>query len=417
MSTEQDVLFEPVSPSLDMAGMEDGILDGWKREHTVEQTFAANAERPQPYVFYEGPPTANGKPGIHHVLARAVKDLYCRYNFMTGHSVDRRAGWDTHGLPVEVQVEKQIGSTGKKDIEAYGVAAFNKLCRESVFTHIGDWKQLTERMGFWVDFDRAYITYKNEYIETEWWILKNLWERGLLTQNFKTTMHCPRCNTSLSDHEVSQGMKEDVDDPSIYVKFAADGDSLVERGVIDASESRPVFFVIWTTTPWTIAANVAVALAGDARYALAEQLDDDGNPVEPAALLIVAEPLLDSVFGEGKWRTVKSVAARDLVGATYRPCLEGRVESEGLSNIVLIDEIVEISDGTGLVHIAPAYGDLEIGQRHGLALKHSVDPDGTVVSDVRVPGAEEPAEFAGVFFKTADKEIIKHLKQDRKSVV
>ena len=412
MSTaDQDVLFEPVSSSLDMAGLEDGILEAWKSAHTVEQAFAENDKRSEPYVFYEGPPTANGKPGIHHVSALSVKDLYCRYNFMKGYAVDRRAGWDTHGLPVEVQVEKQIGSTGKKDIEAYGVAAFNKLCRDSVFTHIGDWKQLTERMGFWVDFDRAYITYKNEYIETEWWILKNFWERGLLTQNFKTTMHCPRCNTSLSDHEVSQGMKEDVDDPSIYVKFRADPDDLVAKGLIEASESRPVFFVIWTTTPWTIAANVAVALAGDATYVLAEQLDEDCTPVEPNELLVVAEPLLDSGFGEDRWRVVKKVSAQDLVGATYQPCLEGRVESEGKSNIVLIDEIVEISDGTGLVHIAPAYGDLEIGQRHGLALNHSVDPDGTVVPEVRVPGSAEPAEFVGVFFKTADKQIIKHLKQ------
>lgn len=411
MSTDQDVLFEPVSSSLDMAGLEDGILEDWKSAHTVEQAFAENAQRAESFVFYEGPPTANGKPGIHHVSARAVKDLYCRYNFMKGYAVDRRAGWDTHGLPVEVQVEKQIGSTGKKDIEAYGVAEFNKLCRESVFTHIGDWKQLTERMGFWVDFDRAYITYKNEYIETEWWILKNFWERGLLTQNFKTTMHCPRCNTSLSDHEVSQGMKEDVDDPSIYVKFRADTESLVGKGVIDATETRPVFFVIWTTTPWTIAANVAIALAGDATYVLAQQLDEDGSPVDPDELLIVAEALLDSVFGEERWRVVRKASAQELTGATYQPCLEGRVESEGTSNIVLIDEIVEISDGTGLVHIAPAYGDLEIGQRHGLALNHSVDPDGTVVPEVRVPGSAEPAEFVSMFFKTADKQIIKHLKQ------
>ncbi|MDX2233283.1 MAG: class I tRNA ligase family protein, partial [Hyphomonadaceae bacterium] len=244
-------MFDEVSAAPAFPEMEKAILAHWRAADIQARAMRKSSPGKRPYVFYEGPPTANGRPGIHHVSARAVKDVYCRFKTMQGHRVDRRAGWDTHGLPVEIEVEKQIGSSGKQDIETYGVAAFNEKCRESVFKYIEDWKALTERIGFWVDFDRAYVTYENDYIETEWWILKNLWDRGLLYRDYKTTMHCPRCNTSLADHEVSLGMKEDVDDPSAWVKFIADAAELKKRGVIGAGETRDVNLLAWTTTPWT----------------------------------------------------------------------------------------------------------------------------------------------------------------------
>ncbi len=373
----------------------------WWSEHGIA---AKSIERDSsPFVFYEGPPTANGKPGIHHVAARSFKDLYPRYQTMRGHRVLRRAGWDTHGLPVEVEIEKKIGSKGKQDIETFGIAEFNRLCRESVFSYIGDWNKLTERIGFWLDLEHPYITYENDYIETCWWILDDLFDRGFLYEAYRTTMHCPRCNTSLASHEVSLGMKDEVDDPSVWPKFR----------LIDYGEPRPVSLLAWTTTPWTLPANVALCVKPGATYVLVEGPARHGLPEGPRELFILAEALVGATFAEGTATVVKTIAAEELVGLRYEPLFESYVPPEtSLDNAyrVIADDFVSLEDGTGIVHIAPAYGDLEYGQRYALPTVFSVDLTGTMYPEVRLiaPGDEVP-DFKGLFFKASDPVITKAL--------
>jgi isoleucyl-tRNA synthetase len=365
-----------------------------------------------PFVFFEGPPTANGLPGIHHVSSRSFKDLYPRYKTMRGYRVLRRAGWDTHGLPVEVEIEKKIGSKGKQDIERYGIAEFNRLCRESVFTYIGEWNRLTERIGFWLDLEHAYITYKNEYIETCWWILKDLFERGFLYEAYKTTMHCPRCNTSLADHEVSLGMREDVDDPSVWPKFLADAREAKARGLIDDAEERPQFLLAWTTTPWTLPANVGLCVKPGARYAVVEAPARHSQPSGPRELYIVAEVLVAATFEEGTFEILRTVEAETLVGLHYERQFDAHVpEGTDLTTgwRVIADDYVSLEDGTGIVHIAPAYGDLEYGLRYGLPTVFSVDLSGEMFPEVALRNAEEPAAIGGLFFKKADPVITRAL--------
>lgn len=407
-------MFKPVPSAPDFPALEQDVLKRWRAAGIPEKAQAREKKGKGPFVFYEGPPTANGRPGIHHVSARVVKDAFCRFKTMQGHRVERRAGWDTHGLPVELEIEKEIGSTGKSDIEAYGVAAFNDKCRESVFRYIGDWVKLTERIGFWLDFDDAYVTYKRDYIETEWAILKNFFDRDLLYQDYKTTMHCTRCNTSLADHEVSQGMEEAVDDPSIYVKFPADRDVAVERGLIRAGETRKLNLLIWTTTPWTIPSNVAIAISGDARYAVVSARPFAGASEEEAEqLFVVAEPLLGDVFEEGSYAVEKTVEPKELEGLSYAPVLDGKLVEGAPEDLhrVVIDEIVEIGSGTGLVHVAPAYGDLELGQRHSLPVMMSIGRDGKVLDEVRAPGEAAPGPLSGTFFKEADRQLTRMMKR------
>ncbi len=407
-------MFDDVSAAPSFPDMEKDILASWRAGDIQRKAMAKSLPGRKPYVFYEGPPTANGRPGIHHVSARAVKDVYCRFKTMQGHRVDRRAGWDTHGLPVEIEVEKQIGSSGKQDIEKYGVAAFNQKCRESVFTYIKDWVTLTERIGFWVDFDRAYVTYENSYIESEWWILKNLWDRGLFYRDYKTTMHCPRCNTSLADHEVSLGMKEDVDDPSAWVKFIADAAELKKRGLIGKDEVREVNLLAWTTTPWTLGANVAIAVAPDTAYALVEAPPFWGAPADAAKeLYVVAEVLAPTIFAEGTFEIVSTFSEERLAGIGYAPVLRGQEPPEvgAALRTVLIDSHVDITAGSGVLHTATAYGDLEMGQTHGLPVLFSCGRDGLMLPEVKAPDAGDgPGPYTGVFFKTADKVIVKDLK-------
>ncbi len=406
-------MFDDVSAAPSFPDMEKEILASWRANDIQAKAMKKSLPGKKPYVFYEGPPTANGRPGIHHVSARAVKDVYCRFKTMQGHRVDRRAGWDTHGLPVEIEVEKQIGSSGKQDIEKFGVAAFNELCRESVFKYIKDWVTLTERIGFWVDFDRAYVTYENSYIESEWWILKNLWDRGLFYRDYKTTMHCPRCNTSLADHEVSLGMKEDVDDPSVWVKFLADANMLKQRGIIAKDEARPVSLLAWTTTPWTLGANAAICVAPETDYALVAAPPFWGAPEgEGKELYIVAAVLAPSVFQEGSFEIVKTFSEEKLAGVRYEPVLRGQEPAE-LGNAlrtVLIDDHVDITAGSGVLHTAPAYGDLEMGEKHGLPVLFSCGRDGLMLPEVAPVDASGPGPYTGVFFKTADKQIVKDLK-------
>jgi len=414
--TRDSALFDDVPAAPAFPVLEQGILDYWRAADIQKKAMARSKPGKKPYVFFEGPPTANGRPGIHHVSARTVKDVYCRFKTMQGHQVDRRAGWDTHGLPVELEVEKQIGSKGKQDIEAFGVAAFNEKCRESVFTYIRDWVSLTERIGFWVDFDRAYVTYHNSYIESEWWILKNLWDRGLFYRDYKTTMHCPRCNTSLADHEVSLGMKEDVDDPSTWVKFIADGAELKKRGVIAAGETREVNLLAWTTTPWTLGANVAICVAPETQYALVEAPPFWGAPTDAAKeLYFVASVLAPTIFAEGTYTIVSEFSEERLAGIGYAPVLRGQEPPETGSALrtVLIDTHVEISEGTsGVLHTATAYGDLEMGETHGLPVLFSAGRDGLMLPEVKpLDAGDEAGPYAGIFFKDADKQIVRDLKQ------
>jgi isoleucyl-tRNA synthetase len=405
-------MFESVNQNVRFPELEEKIIRFWD-EH---QIFRAALAKPSPqgdYIFYEGPPTANGRPGIHHVSARAFKDLYPRYKTMRGYHVQRRGGWDTHGLPVEVEIEKEIGSTGKQDIEKFGISEFNKLCRDSVFRYIQDWNRLTERIGFWIDLEAAYVTYHNSYIETCWWILKSLWERNLLYEDFKTTMHCPRCNTSLADHEVSQGMKEAVDDPSVWPKFPARRDELIRAELLSSTDERPVSYLAWTTTPWTLGANTALAVRGDEEYGLFESKSAYGKEDAHEELFLLALALAEKVFGEGNYRTLKTFPGASLVGLHYEQILQGRVpEGEDLSKgfRIVADDFVSIEDGTGIVHIAPAYGDLEVGRKHELPTIFSVDLAGKVYAEVKAPDwPEAVGPYSGMFFKDADKRITRDL--------
>lgn len=405
-------MFEGADNKVNLPALELGVLDFWRREKVFQSSVDKNKSGPR-YNFYEGPPTANGRPGIHHILARAFKDVFPRYKTMQGYYVPRRGGWDTHGLPVEVEVEKKLGFNGKQDIENYGIAAFNQKCRESVWEYLKPWNESTERMGYWVDLDEAYVTYENKYIETGWWIMRTLWDKGLLFQDYKVTMHCPRCNTSLSDAEVDMGRREDVDDPSVYIRMKLAADEAARLPFESQyTTSKPVSFLIWTTTPWTLPANAAVALKADTNYVLAEVGDE---------MLIVAQELAPHLFNAkpkaGETAEPGYVArglakGADLVGFHYQPLYQG-VGDGGkpvdLSNAyrTLNDEIVEVDpndhEGTGLVHIAPAYGDLDVGRRHGLPTLFSVDLSGNVIAAF--------PQFEGKFYKKADPDVTRELKE------
>jgi isoleucyl-tRNA synthetase len=341
--------------------MEQALLARWKDERLFERTLEATGSGP-PFVFFEGPPTANGKPGIHHVFARTIKDLICRFQAMRGKSVTRIAGWDTHGLPVEIEVEKQLKLNGKKEIEAFGVEKFNRLCRQSVFTYKADWEELSNRIGYWLDYEHAYITYTNEYIETVWWLLSRLFEKNLLARGHRVLPYCPRCGTVLSSHELSLGY-EKVKDRSIYLTFPlADG------------SGREL--VIWTTTPWTLPSNVAAAVHPDLEYGLY------GSPRYPGRIFIMAvgrEEKLREIVG-GELTRESAVKGSALAGLRYVrpfdvvPLPEGKDHS-----VVITGDFVTAVDGSGIVHMAPAFGadDYAAGQAHNLALVRPVAPDGT----------------------------------------
>jgi isoleucyl-tRNA synthetase len=276
--------FNPVDPRASFPALEAEVLAWWRKHDVVKQSLDSG-DRAKPFVFFEGPPTANGQPGVHHVEARVTKDIINRFRRMQGfHVIGARGGWDTHGLPVEVEVEKQLGFNGKADIEKYGIAEFNAKCKESVHRYVDAFERLTERIGFWLDLDNPYATYQNSYIESGWWIFRTLWDRGLLFRDYKVTMHCPRCGTSLSDHEVSQGFEDDVDDPSVWIKFKAKSD-----GTNGHASLQDAYFLAWTTTPWTLPANVALAVKPDATYVLAQK---DGTRY------VMAEALVGQVVGE-----------------------------------------------------------------------------------------------------------------------
>ena len=407
-------MFKEVASTVSFPALEQAVIAFWREREIFKKAVAKDAPKGE-YVFYEGPPTANGKPGIHHVISRCYKDLFPRFKTMQGYRVPRKGGWDTHGLPVELEVEKKLGFRGKQDIEAFGIAEFNKLAKESVFTNIREWNAMTERIGFWLDLDNAYVTYDNDYIESCWWVLESLWARGLLFEDYKVTMHCPRCNTSLASHEVAQGYEDDVDDPSVWPKFPADASGLVERGLLFAAERRPVYILAWTTTPWTLPANTGLAVKAEAEYGLYEAPAQHGS--EERDLYILATALAETVFGEGQGTLLGTFKGEALVGLSYEPILRGRVptdEDVSTGFRVVADPFVEIApggEGTGVVHLAPAYGDLELGKRYRLPTLFSVDLAGEVYPEVKPLDADEAAAgpYAGQFFKQADKAITRDL--------
>lgn len=376
-------MFKPVSPRVNVPVMEEGVLRFWKSHDIFHQSTQLREGAPE-YVFFEGPPTANGKPGVHHVLARAFKDVFPRYKTMRGYHVIRRGGWDTHGLPVEIEVEKKLGFTNKQQIEDFGIARFNELCRESAFTYIQDWERLTERIAFWVDLEKAYITYTNDYIESVWWILKNFWDKGLIYRGYKVVPYCPRCGTPLSDHEVALGYDE-ATDPSVFVRMP----------LVDTPDTS---LLVWTTTPWTLPANVAVAAHPEVDYVKVERALPEGGK----KYLILAEPLLKAVFGEEEVRVVERFKGTALRGKRYKP-LFTFIPPEKPAHRVVLAEFVTIEDGTGLVHIAPAFGaeDMNVALEEDLPIIHTVASDGTFIAEVR--------PWSGMFVKDADPLITRDL--------
>ncbi|MBX3144880.1 MAG: isoleucine--tRNA ligase [Trueperaceae bacterium] len=400
-------MYREVSPKVDFPELERRVIERWRERDVFRRSVDREPSNGE-WVFYEGPPTANGLPGLHHVIARAFKDLFPRFKTMQGYRVRRKGGWDTHGLPVEIAVEKRLGFTNKQQIEEYGIEAFNRLCREDVFRNIQEWNAMTERIGFWLDLENAYVTYHDSYIESCWWIMKSLFERGLLVEDYKTTWHSPSSNTTLASHEVSLGYQEDVEDPSVFPKFPADPASLAGHGVSLADPERTVYLLAWTTTPWTLGANTGLAVSAEADYALVEAPARHGDTSQ-LDLYILAADLVDNVFGEGNARELLRVPGTQLSGLRYRQIMHGRPDGDANEATttgyrVVADEIVSLGDGTGIVHVAPAYGDLEVGRRHGLPTVYSVDLTGKVMPEVRLAdGTEaESGRYTGTWFKDAD---------------
>ncbi|MBU0706837.1 isoleucine--tRNA ligase [Patescibacteria group bacterium] len=360
--------------------LEETILSDWKKKNIFKKTLKQTADG-QRFVFFEGPPTANGKPGIHHVLARVFKDIIPRFRTMQGYFVERKAGWDTQGLPVELEVEKQIGVSGKKDIEAYGVEKFNNACKKSVWEYQEEWEKMTDRIGFWLDLDNPYITYHNSYIETLWWIFKQIWDKKLLFQGHKVVPQCPSCGTALSSHEVAQGY-ESVSEPSIFVKFKVKNES-------------DTYILSWTTTPWTLPGNVALAVGEKYDYV---KIQKDKET------LILAENCLGVI--EGEYKVIEKLKGKKLVGLEYEPLFNGLADTvkdnkEAFKTVAA--DFVTVNEGTGVVHTAVMYGedDYQLGEKIGLPKKHTVNEDGKF--NELVP------QWQGKFVKSADKDIIKDL--------
>ena len=370
-------MFEQLTEKLHFPDLEKEILDYWQA-HKIFEKSVQERDKDKPFIFYEGPPTANGKPGIHHVIGRTVKDAVCRIRTMQGFRVERKAGWDTHGLPVEIEVEKRQGIESKDQIIEFGVAKFIASCRESVWAYKEEWDELTRRIAFWVDLDHPYITYTNDYIETVWWILKELWKKELIYQGYKILPYCPHCETPLSSHEVSLGY-QDVEDPSIYVKMKIRG-------------RDNTHFLVWTTTPWTLLSNVALAFNPDIEYVEVRHRDQN---------LILAKERLGVL--EGDFEIVREFPGRELENAEYEPVFS-YITPEKRAWYSVFGDFVTTTDGTGIVHIAPAFGedDYQIGLKYDLPVIHPVDKSGKFTDEI--------TPWAGVFVKQADTEIIRDLK-------
>ncbi len=385
---EREGLYSAVPAQLDLAAMDHEVLRFWDQHATFRKSWEATKDG-EPWTFYEGPPTANGQPGTHHIEARVFKDVFPRFRTMQGRRVDRKAGWDCHGLPVELAVEQKIGIEHKDQIEAFGVEKFNDLCRASVQEHVAEFAELTERMGYWVNLEDAYWTMDASYVDSEWWALQQIFDKGLLTEDFRVTPYCPKDQTALSDHEVSQGYEE-VTDKSVYVRMPLTSGPWAER---DAQ------LLVWTTTPWTLVSNTAVAVRADVVYVLA----DNGSE-----RLVVAEPLFDKVLATRKgapaFRVIDTVAGRDMERWGYQRPLE-LVPFDKPANYIILADYVTTDDGTGLVHEAPAFGaeDMASCKPYGLPFVNPIGPDGAFFDDVPMVG--------GKFFKSANQPIVDDLRE------
>lgn len=371
-------MYKKVSPKNNFVEMEKSILALWEEQEIIAKSFKMN-EGKEYFTFYDGPPTANGSPHIGHVVTRVIKDLIPRYKVMKGYRVLRKAGWDTHGLPVELEVEKKLGISGKPEIEKYGVEEFVKQCKESVFTYATQWKEMSERVAFWIDMENPYVTYHNEYIESVWWSLRQLWDKDLLYKGHKVVPYCPRCGTALSSHEVAQGYK-DVKDSSAYVKFRLKGENAA--------------ILVWTTTPWTLPSNVALAVNRTFDYV---------QVIHQEEHVIVAKERLSCL--EGEYELVREFKGEALLDKEYEPmfCF---AQPDKKAYYVVHGDFVTLSDGTGIVHIAPAYGedDNRLGQKYDLPLINLVDAQGNFV--------EEVTPWQGMFVKKADEKILAFLKEN-----
>ncbi len=377
--------YRAISPQVDLPSMEHQILTFWEENSIFHKSLQSRSGQ-SAWTFFEGPPTANGAPGTHHIEARVFKDVFPRFQTMKGKYVVRKAGWDCHGLPVEIAVEKELGFSGKGDIEKFGISAFNDKCRESVQRHVGAFSAMTHRMGFWVDFDEAYWTMSPEYVESVWWSLKEIWNKGLLVQDHRVAPYCPRCGTGLSDHELAQGY-ETVIDPSVYVRFPITSGPLAELGAA---------LLVWTTTPWTLVSNTAIAVHPEVTYLVVEETTENGKEV-----LVIAEPLVSFLKGETK--VLRKIQGKELERTTYtRPFDYIEIPD---SHFVVLATYVTTEDGTGLVHQSPAFGadDLLVCRGYGLPVVNPIAPDGTFLPDVELIG--------GMFFKEADKLLVKELKK------
>ena len=370
-------MYKKVSSDLNFVDREKQTVEFWK-EHKIFEKSIEERKGDDTYTFYDGPPTANGKPHIGHVLTRVIKDMIPRYQTMKGHKIIRKAGWDTHGLPVELEVEKKLGLDGKEQIEEYGLAPFIKECKESVWKYKGMWEDFSGVVGFWADMDDPYVTYHNDYIESVWWALKQIWDKGLLYKGYKIVPYCPRCGTPLSSHEVAQGYK-DVKEKSAIARFKV--------------KDEDAYILAWTTTPWTLPSNVALCVNPNETYV---KVENDGYTY------YLAEALCDSVL-EGEYKVLETYKGTDLEYKEYEP-LFPFVTPKEKAYYVTCDTYVTLTDGTGVVHIAPAFGedDAQVGRKYGLPFVQLVDEKGEMTKET---------PWAGTFCKKADKEVLVDLEK------
>jgi isoleucyl-tRNA synthetase len=392
--------YQPLPPDRPADDVERELLARWEEEDLFARALEARSGAPN-FVFFEGPPTANGRPGIHHVFSRTIKDLFCRYRAMKGYRVARKAGWDTHGLPVEIEVEKQLGISGKQQIEALGVAEFNRLCRESVFKYRSDWEKLSARMGYWLDYEHPYVTFHNDYVESVWWALKTLFDKSLLYRGHKILPYCSRCGTALSSHELSLGYRQD-EDPSIYVALDLVEEPSGRDATLHPTVGRRI--LVWTTTPWTLVSNTALAVRPGLDYVELVRREEGKDQ----RTLILAESRVRAVLGEdyeNRWELVRRVTGADLVGRRYTRPFDWVEFPEGEHEIIVGEDFVSADDGTGVVHMSPAFGadDYAAGKRHNLAFIQPVGLRGEFPSSMPLVG--------GLFVKDADDLLIEELKR------
>ncbi len=377
-------MYNPVESNLNFVEREKQVLEFWKENKIFEKSVQKNEGKPE-FSFYDGPPTANGKPHIGHILTRVMKDIIPRYKTMKGYHVLRKAGWDTHGLPVELEVEKLLGIDGKQEIEKYGIEPFIKKCKESVFKYTDEWQRMSDRIGYWADMEHPYITYDDNYIESVWWAIRQMADKGLLYKGYKIVPYCPRCGTALSSHEVAQGYK-DVEETSVFVKFPVKG-------------MEKTYFLAWTTTPWTLSSNTALCMNGDEDYT---RIEVDGE------FYILADALIDKVFEGKEYRKIDTKKGKDYEYTEYEPLFDYKYDFKEKAYFIVNDGYVTLTDGTGIVHIAPAFGedDGRVGKKYGLPFIQMVDDRGNFKDAV--------TDMSGVFCKEGDKLVIERLKREGK---